>query len=616
MQKLTNFITSNRQLPILDEIFITDKGLVYKDLTYVTNEQKQVEYIGAAARETARKQKIADTEQLIKTIQEHIVIHGKKSSKIKEKQKRVANTPKRTVLDNLESKNELLDKNLSRLANEVDIVQNELEKLNLNEPTHPIFNDYSFAELQKMYMTFNEKTIRLIHIFNEVNSYSLEIEPKTKRIDESISNIEKYNKELVELKEKEAKLKKEIEELEQDDYYGSLLEEKRTLAIKRDQVDSEQQEAFERHGALLSKHNTEVETNNKLRKNYEFKNEAFRKTNEKIEERISELDTFTLEKSSKIDGKILDDFNYEASFERYEALEIPKTEYSNYLKSLLNNLTYPILKNKEDNTKVTHAEQMKILETDINTGFVTTQKMFESAKNNLTADIFPIIKRKHKSVKESLQKLKEYTEDNKTSMLQFFVEYQLDDKHAHKPHAIDDIEAQNELMSNINDKILEFINKSSEIVETSTIEAMILEELEPSEWYDISIEYINNNKPRKVLTTDDVSSFSTGERFRAYYTPLLALYDILKSQMRQDAPFIILMDEAFDTLDEKQVKYILNSINTVSDLFIVTVPKGGLPMVEKTTRIDIIQLKKEELPGSGVITYALRNNLFEEIENE
>lgn len=53
MQKLTNFITLNKKLPILDEIFITDKGLVYKDITYVTNEQKQVEYIGAAAREAA-----------------------------------------------------------------------------------------------------------------------------------------------------------------------------------------------------------------------------------------------------------------------------------------------------------------------------------------------------------------------------------------------------------------------------------------------------------------------------------------------------------------------------------------------------------------------------------
>jgi len=182
--------------------------------------------------------------------------------------------------------------------------------------------------------------------------------------------------------------------------------------------------------------------------------------------------------------------------------------------------------------------------------------------------------------------------------------------------AIDDIEAQNELMSDINAKVLEFINNSKEVVEPSVIEDIILAELEPSEWYDISIEYINNNKPRAVLTTDVVSSFSTGERFRAYYTPLLALFDILKSQMREDAPFIILMDEAFDTLDEKQIKYILNSINTISDLFIVTVPKGGLPMVEKTTRIDIVQLKKEELPGGGVITYALRNNLFEEIENE
>ena len=52
MQKLTNFITSNRKLPILDEIFITDKGLVYKELTYVTNEQKQERDLGTTARES------------------------------------------------------------------------------------------------------------------------------------------------------------------------------------------------------------------------------------------------------------------------------------------------------------------------------------------------------------------------------------------------------------------------------------------------------------------------------------------------------------------------------------------------------------------------------------
>ena len=616
MQKLTNFITSNRQLPILDEIFITDKGLVYKDLTYVTNEQKQVEYIGATAREQARQQKIADTEQLIKIIQEEIVIHGQQSSKIKEKQKRVADIPKRKILDNLESENKLLDKNLSRLANEVNIVQNELEKLNLNEPTHPIFNDYSFAELQKMYMTFNEKTSRLIHIFNEENSYSLEIEPKTEKIKESISDIEKYTSELDELKEKEAKLIKEIKELEQDDYYASLLDEKQTLANTLSQIEDEHQDAIRKQSVALSEHKTELGNNNKLRKEFESKRESFGKTHKVLNEMIQKLDTFKLEKSSKINKNVLDEFNYEEALERYECPDIPKTAYSDHLKSIIGNLKYPILKNKEDNTKVTHAEQMKILEVDINAGFVTTQKMFESAKNNLTADIFPIIKRKHKAVLESLQKLKEYTEDNKTAMLQFFVEYQLDDKHAHKPHAIDDIEAQNELMSDINTKVLEFINNSKEVVEPSVIEDIILAELEPSEWYDISIEYINNNKPKAVLTTDVVSTFSTGERFRAYYTPLLALYDILKSQMREDAPFIILMDEAFDTLDEKQIKYILNSINTISDLFIVTVPKGGLPMVEKTTRIDIVQLKKEELPGGGVITYALRNNLFEEIENE
>ena len=615
MQKLTNFITSNRKLPILDEIFITDKGLVYKDLTYVTNEQKQVEYIGASARENARKQKIIDTQNLIENNQEELLKLGESLSKTKEQQKIVTNTPKRTILDKLESKNELLDKNLTRLLNDVNAVQSKLDKLNLSEPTHPIFNDYSFTDLQKMYMIFNEKTTRLNQINKDLDSYTSEIVPKKEHIKNSISEIEKYNIELDELKEKEKQLKKEIEVLEQDDYYASLLDEKETLTTKFHQIEDEHQDAIKTHSVLLNNHKNELEDNTKLRKEVTNKRETYSNTHKKLDDLIQTLDTFKLEKSSKVDKNILSDFNYEESTERYECRELPKTFYTGELKAHIANLRYPILKNKEDNTKISHAEQMTILEADINAGFVTTQKMFESAKNNLTADIFPIIKRKHKAVLESLQKLKEYTEDNKTAMLQFFVEYELDDKHAHKPNAINDINTQNSLMSDINTKVLEFINSSKEVVEPTVIEDIILSELEPSEWYNISIEYINNNEPRAVLTTEKVASFSTGERFRAYYTPLLALYDILKTQMREDAPFFILMDEAFDTLDETQIKYILNSINTLSDLFIVTVPKG-LPMVENTTRIDIIQLKKEELPNGGVITYALRNNLFEEVEND
>ena len=195
MQKLTNFITSNRKLPILDEIFITDKGLIYKDLTYVTNEQKQIEYIGASARENARKQKITETQNLIENNQEEILKLGELLSKTKKQQKIVTNIPKRTILDKLESKNELLEKNLTRLLNDVNTVQSKLDKLNLNEPTHPIFNDYSFTELQKMYMIFNEKTTRLNQINKDLDSYTSELSPKNEHIKKSISEIEKSKKE-------------------------------------------------------------------------------------------------------------------------------------------------------------------------------------------------------------------------------------------------------------------------------------------------------------------------------------------------------------------------------------------------------------------------------------
>lgn len=617
MQKLTNFITSNRQLPILEEIFITDKGLVYKDLTYVTNEQKQIEYIGAAAREQARQQKIVETQDLIRKNQDEILILGQKSSYAKARQKDVANVPKRTVLDRLESNNEVLDKNILKLSNELNSVQNKLDTLNLTEPTHPVFRTYTYNNLYKMYTDFITKTANLSRINNELKSTARDMEDTQKELTEHTTSIEECDVTLSNLREQELRLQKEIADLEHDDYYSSLLKEKDMLAKKLSQIKDEHREAMENNIILRTEHKNELDENNKIRKELESTRKIYDETNSSLGELLGKLDTFILEKSRKVNTEALKEFNLEASSERYTCSNIPTSKHSGELKAHIGNLRYPVVKNKEDNTVTTHIEQIELLEKDINTGFTTIQKMYETSQKNLSADIFPIIKRTHKNVLESIVRMKEHTEGNKTSMLQFFVEYKLDDKHADKPYAIEDVEKQNELMTRINDRILDYINSSTELVETDTIVAMVLEELEPSKWYDVTIEYINNNQPRATLTTEIIESeFSTGERLRAYYTPLLTLIDIVKNQMKPDAPFIMIMDEAFDTLDETQTKYILNSINAISDLFIVTVPKGGLPMAEKTTRIDIVQLKKQELPGGGVITYALRNNLFEEIENE
>ena len=242
MQKLTNFITSNKQLPILDEIFITDKGLVYKDLTYVTNEQKQVEYIGAAAREQARQQKIAETQGLIRKTQDEILILGQKVSYSKEKQNAVADAPKRTVLDGLESENKILDKNILKLSNELGSIQNKLDTLNLTEPTHPVFRTHTYNDLYKMYTDFINKTAELSRIDNELEATLHDMEDVQKELAEHTASIEEHDLTLNNLQEQELKLQKEIAALEQNDYYSSLLEEKRILANKLNQVKGEHQE--------------------------------------------------------------------------------------------------------------------------------------------------------------------------------------------------------------------------------------------------------------------------------------------------------------------------------------------------------------------------------------
>ena len=87
--------------------------------------------------------------------------------------------------------------------------------------------------------------------------------------------------------------------------------------------------------------------------------------------------------------------------------------------------------------------------------------------------------------------------------------------------------------------------------------------------------------------------------------------------MKQDAPLVIIMDEAFKELDKNQSKFFLNEICKVSDLFMLTIPSiEKLQSTDSARRIDIIKLKKRELSDGSIYTFSSKEEFYEELLDE
>lgn len=612
---LSHFLTSNKDLPILNKIFIDDNSLFYHDLVFKTHKNKQVEYIGVKAREIARENKINEIRNIVQSLQSENEALLNKDNFLKEQKAIIENTPE-NYSQPLETKKDLLEKDITNFEETLMRYKSSLNEINVETPTHEVFRKYSYPELLTLYSNYVTKTEKRKASENLLNEFNLFLSQYTKDKDQVEKSQERQKKEIEEKLALKEKLEKELFELQQNDLYNRLEAEKFQLKKELQTIYSIMVNLNREEGSLDFKlqqeKNKKVNTQDLLSR----KSVIYKDIENKIRNLLNnKLDNFDIEKEPKVNNKVLYDFNLEEKPKRYDYEKLPADNYSEILKGFLRNLEYPIIRNVENNIIEDCSTYMENLKKELDNRTTLTENLFKGTESTLKTSIFPVIEKTHQNVINNLANLKKYMEENKSSMLRLFVEYELEEKHHNKPEIIKTIEGQDSIISTVNDKVCRYINTTQEEIDNETIEMLILDELEPSSWYDVRFEYINNGTDKKQLTTEDVSSFSTGERVRTYYTPLLALVDIIKSQMDQNAPVILMMDEAFATLDDTQTKFLLNCINKISDLFIVTVPSGGLPMAKNTTRIDTIILCKKELPNGGVITYSTKERISEEIEN-
>lgn len=617
---LTDYIYSAEDISVLNDMFLTEEGFLFQNIEYVLEEITSAEYIGVKTREKARENKINEITKEnneISSKKQHI--KDNELLELKNKLNIVNNNPSKSNLKNIENQKDFVEKDLQKINENIEHLQSNLNNMNIDTATHIVFNTYEYNELAELYHEYIDK--KKDKERSEEQKIKLEKDLlKNKNSQEKITK--KINTEKEELEQELAlrkQLEEEIEELENNTDYIELEKEKQQLEEEIKRIKT----AIDGLNGSLGGYTTQEQYKNNEITDAESKLEKdtkeYTETNQIIKELLeNNLDNYETDKFLRNNLKVLEDFHIDIKPAKYQYDKLPKTSFSDELNRMLKLLEYPVIKNTSNNIDEDFADYMNKIKSEIENQRQITNKLYQVAKSALVIEVFKYLPKVSKEVERYLSRLKVVMERNKESMLRTFVEYELKPEHHNKLEIIEDIEEQNKLIDKIEEKIYEYLRTTEENEEDIPyiIIEKLFEELEPSSWYDVSFKYTNNNKPIAPLTTEATSTLSTGERVRVFYTPMLALAEIMKEQMNPNAPFMIMIDEGFPSLDDTQFKFLLNYINSISDLFLITCPKGGIPMAENTKSIKTVLLTKKELSNGEVVTYSNGNDILEEIIDE
>ncbi|MEG0353877.1 MAG: SbcC/MukB-like Walker B domain-containing protein [Cellulosilyticaceae bacterium] len=157
------------------------------------------------------------------------------------------------------------------------------------------------------------------------------------------------------------------------------------------------------------------------------------------------------------------------------------------------------------------------------------------------------------------------------------------------------------------DKVKETIRTYEGTGENRNYHTIIKDVLDYRNWYEFRLSYIKDNEKRKELTNNAFFQFSGGEKAMSMYVPLFsavyARYDSCKPQ----CPRIVVMDEAFAGVDEKNIRdmfkilkeldldYILNSQALWGDYD--TVERLAICEIIRDTRDDTVFVMRYKWNG-------------------
>ena len=617
-QKLSSYLESKLPLPILDEIVVEDEQLKYHNISYKTNERNAVTYIGAKAREIARQNKINELSNIVENNNKQLQELNSKKSEFEEKLKIATKAPDRKEINKLQIKHSQSEEELRNLEQSLVVISEQLSKLNTTSPTHPALEKNSINKLENLYLKFINTRDKKQNY--EAMIYNLELDSKRYafELEDSTSNFNSLNNKCEELKESELKLLQELEELNNNENYKILIEEEAALEHKMKNIEDRNNELSSDRAVLNYEYENKTKELRGLIEEYSERTKKYSDTENVIRSVIKQLDSFSLKGNYQKDNSIFEEEKIRFVEKNFQHEKLPNSEYTTELRNSLNELQHLEVVSLEDNSSMEVGEYMKLLESIINEQTTSSQELYATAERILKTKLFATVEETYEVVKDTLKQFKRNVEEIKNHNLKLYVDYELNSKDANKPLVLDDLEAQDKLISSMSERIKNIVKNTTEQVDAKEVECIIYEELDPIKWFNFYLRYTKDAiVTPEILSQNVINSVSNGERARIFYINVIAMLKTLLPQIKKSAPIIVAMDEAFATVDPTQTKFIIHSLHDISDLLMMTVPNvNKLPITLNTTKANFVRIRKQESSNGNTITFTSPVPMYEEIVDE
>lgn len=603
MQKLTNYLkTSNPQVErFLENVYLSDNGLEYQDIRVVTDKNNPVAYIGEYNRQKAREIKRQELSNLIKENKQKDSDLKSNISEIKNKIKTLNELKEK--LQSAQNSLKSLQKGLNQKQENLNTTKEKQASLTAsNNPLLAKLQNYSHADCLKLVQQFEANQ----RLQEERDQLSLRLEELNQ---EQASLVNKNQELAIKLDSTNQEItdkQNAIENLQSDEQFQELKDEEEALTAVYNEENARHLDLVRQYGSIETQLKTKNDEYNELhRYQSEFQDALTQSKNivntihideYSISEELQKIDTTQIQINSKS--------------ERLTFPEVPKSTFAKYLKQQLNSLTVTEI---IDENGIAHSlkEQINVLQETIDSANQNATTLLENNEKSLRLILRDQLKSVNKHVSKNVDAFVANMNRSNPSHLQFSAKSSISDQGQAILNTLEDQEHYNNFFDQLQERIHQQL-QNPDITPDDIIEYM-LAEIEPRRWYDLAMFYErDNNQEIKPLTTQAINSFSTGERVRCYYIPMFALLEIVQSQMNPDAPRILLMDEAFGTIDNEQTALILEKIYDLCDLFIATTPHKTLPIVNNSTGSTTLRLHRININGIPIVQ-SFGGTIYEEI---
>ena len=595
---LINYLTTSNPTvhQFLEQIQLTPNGLVYQDILINTNQNQPVAYIGATNREHARQTQLQEIiSDITKIKQEKESLEN--NLKNNENTKKEIDTLKTKISEQSTKCHQYKDQYDKHIDKRKELINQQKQLENAQEPLLQPLKGYTQEQCLNLIIKYNkhqELQEKLQNLAQDIERDKTRQENLQTSHQEATTNFEKIKANRIQYQE-------ELENLETDDRYQENSNMIDQLATREGELKQKKEDLRDNISGISA----EIKVKNDA---YYQKEKAQQELTKAYKETKTIIDAITIDTYA-----ISDELNTIETRDAYlnfkttplDVPKIPKSKFSDQLNFFINKLKNIQLDGQS------LADCMNNLQKEIDTSNRNAIELLETSEKALRVILFKSLQKTNDDVLDNVKAFVDTMNQQNPSHLQLSADYTLTPYGEELLNVINDPDQHNRFFTDLQDHLHKYLQDPDTTPEDIT--TYLLDELEPRRWYQLNLYYERDNSGEiNLLTTKEVNSFSTGERVRCYYLPIFALLEIIQNQMNPEAPRVLLMDEAFSSIDNEQTALILEKIYDLCDVFIATTPNKILPIVSNSKGLTTVWLERTTVDGVTTVQ-AKKDFMYEEI---